>query len=354
MKGLFTLFSFVFVMSFFLIPEKAQAQDPQFAQFYAAPLHTNPAMAGVFSGRFRVAVNYREQWGSVIDNPFRTFGAGLDIRTRIGKGDYIALGGHAIRDEAGISNYTQTAGYFNASYMKQLNGSKYRTNDQFLVGGLQVGIGQHALDFGNIWYSSQFDPGIVDVNSALPSNEAFNSTTTAYVDVNAGLLWYALFAENASFYLGGAVHHITQPQISFLKTPGSEGVVFRKYLAQAGGEIPFNTNLSMLPAAVFMSQGPSLTTLFGANFRYTNRDWREVAIRAGAWGQVSNKLETAVAAPSIIFTTILEMNRVNIGISYDVNAGDLAAPTNARGAFEVSLIYVHPASRRERVACPKF
>ena len=124
-------------------------------------------------------------------------------------------------------------------------------------------------------------------------------------------------------------------------------------LGQVGGELPFNDNLSLLPAVIVMGQGPSLTSIFGANFRYTNRDWREVAIRAGIWGQGSNQ-NNGFNFPSVIFTAILEMNRVNIGISYDVNAGQLAEPTNSRGAFELSLIYVHPASRRERVACPKF
>ncbi|HQK98508.1 MAG TPA: type IX secretion system membrane protein PorP/SprF, partial [Bacteroidia bacterium] len=39
----------------------ADAQDPQFTQFYANPLYLNPAFAG--SGRCpRVGINYRNQW----------------------------------------------------------------------------------------------------------------------------------------------------------------------------------------------------------------------------------------------------------------------------------------------------
>ena len=45
----------------FLVPEKAQAQDPEFSQFYAAPLYLNPAFAG--SARCpRIGLNYRNQW----------------------------------------------------------------------------------------------------------------------------------------------------------------------------------------------------------------------------------------------------------------------------------------------------
>ena len=39
----------------------ADAQDPQFTQFYANPLYLNPAFAG--SSRCpRVNINYRNQW----------------------------------------------------------------------------------------------------------------------------------------------------------------------------------------------------------------------------------------------------------------------------------------------------
>ena len=48
----------VFLMIFSL---QAGAQDPEFTQFYAAPLYLNPAFAG--SARCpRVTMNYRNQW----------------------------------------------------------------------------------------------------------------------------------------------------------------------------------------------------------------------------------------------------------------------------------------------------
>jgi hypothetical protein len=112
--------------------------------------------------------------------------------------------------------------------------------------------------------------------------------------------------------------------------------------------------LSMLPSILVMGQGPSLMTLFGANFRYTNRDWREVALRAGVWGQASNQFEGSLGVPSVIVAAFLETERLHVGLSYDVNAGSLAQPTNSRGAFEISVTYIHPSNWREGVACPKF
>src|SRR6186713_1207143 len=52
------------------------AQDPQFSQFYAAPLYLNPALAGS-TGQARAGINYRNQWPA-IDANFTTMSAYFD------------------------------------------------------------------------------------------------------------------------------------------------------------------------------------------------------------------------------------------------------------------------------------
>ena len=205
----------------FSLPVTLTAQDPHFSQFYAAPLQVNPAMTGVFSGQFRIAINYREQWGSVIDNPFRTLAASFDIRHRVGKGDYMAYGLSTLRDEAGPANFNRISGNLNFAYLKQLNGSRYRSSNQYLVGGAQVGFGQHGLDYSNLWFTEQYDADKAIVDTDLPNGELVNATSDPFMDINAGLLWYAVFAENASFYAGGALHHVNAPRISFLNNSSS-------------------------------------------------------------------------------------------------------------------------------------
>jgi type IX secretion system PorP/SprF family membrane protein len=335
------------------------AQDPHFAQFYAAPLQVNPAMTGVHTGRYRVAINYRDQWSSVVDEPFRTYAVSFDSRYRIGKGDFLAFGFNALHDRAGASPYLRTQGGLSLSYMKQLSGNRYRTSDQFLIGGMQLGAGQHALDFSKLWFSSQFDPGSVGVDFNAPSGEQFGANgrvnSGVFMDFNAGILYYALFDDDASFYIGGSAHHLNGPQVSFLEN--SSQTLFTKWVAQAGGQIPFTDELSFLPAVIAMFQGPSFTTILGGNFRYSNSDWRELAIRAGVWAQISAQEDIQgpdTGLPAVIFSTILEVERFNLGFSYDVSAGYLNRPTDGRGAYEISFIYVHPATRKERVNCPKF
>lgn len=344
-----------FLCCFFISIFKAEAQDPRFAQFYAAPIQVNPALIGVHEGQYRAVINYRELYTSILSNhPFRTFGASFDMRLPVMQGDYIGLGISAMRDQAGVSAFNRVRGNLGVSFLKQLGGARYGGYDQYLVAGGQLGIGQRGLDWGKMWFSEQFNPDFAFVDQSIDNGEALqNVNTDIYLDFNAGLLWYALFADNQSLYIGGAFQHLNTPNISFLENADEK--LHMKWIGQIGGELPFNDNLSILPAALVMSQNKFMSVTAGGNFRYTNREWREVAIRAGAWAHIANELDAGMGLDAIIITAILETERWNIGISYDVTTSSLAEANNSRGAFELSLIYVHPEKRRRpSVNCPKF
>ncbi len=57
---------------------KAYAQDPHYSQFFSSPLTLNPAFTGKFSGTYRLAGNYRNQWPS-INNAFTTSTFSADV-----------------------------------------------------------------------------------------------------------------------------------------------------------------------------------------------------------------------------------------------------------------------------------
>ena len=74
LRSLLTWVFFIFLGLAAVSP--AYAQDPQYSQYYAAPLYLNPAMAGA-EQMGRVGFNYRNQWPS-IDAQFTTFSAYYD------------------------------------------------------------------------------------------------------------------------------------------------------------------------------------------------------------------------------------------------------------------------------------
>ncbi|MCB0580186.1 MAG: PorP/SprF family type IX secretion system membrane protein [Phaeodactylibacter sp.] len=354
MRSNITLFVFFGLFCFLAAPRQAQAQDPRFSQFYAAPAELNPAMIGVYEGKFRIVANYRELYSSILDNnAFRTIAASFDMRQRIQQDDYFGFGFSVLRDEAGLSQFHRTKANLGASVMKQLGGSRYATYDQYLIAGAQLGFGQHGLNWQRLWFSQQFNASDGVIDTSTPSGENFDKQTTGlYLDFNAGVLWYVLFDDNLSLYAGGALHHLNNPSISFLEN--SEDKLDTRWTAHAGGEIPFTRELSLLPAVAVMGQNTHFSTTIGGNFRYTNRDWKEVAIRAGGWAHLSNELESGMAMDAVAVTAILEMERWNFGISYDITTSVLATANNSRGAFELSFIYTHPAQWRSSVKCPNF
>lgn len=355
----------VLLISVFCVNE-SKAQDPIFSQFYASPLQTNPAMTGLFNGKFRVSANYKQQWNSILQSkPYRTTSAGFDMRSAVGRNDFISYGVTALQDEAGVSGFTRNTAAVNVSYMKQLGGGGYRSAEQYLIAGAQLGGGQFSLNSEDLWFSSQFDTGTESIDQSLASGEVINQSTDFFTDISAGLMWYSVFDDNTSIYAGGALFHVNAPKFSFIDSNGDETLDLR-WMAQFGGEFPLTKQLSVLPGILVTSQGPSMLGIVGANFRYTNRDWREVAIRAGLWTHFSKNLtvnqngntgvqseSTSFGVPNYTVSAILEMGRVNVGISYNIAVNKLSEPTNNRGGFEMSFIYIHPGSRKEKVKCPK-
>ena len=344
----------------------ATAQEAVFAQYYASPMHLNPAMVGVFNGQYRLNANYRQQWGAIFsDAPIRTFHAAFDYRTRVTRSDYFAFGINAINDETGSAARVKTTkGNLGVAFQKQLGGGRYRNQSNYLSAGLQVGLGQNSLNMNNLWFDRQYDSIAVAVNTSLASGE-LTPQSNMYVDYNLGLLFYTVWENNRSFYVGGSLHHITRPNVSFFGD--TKETIRRRITFHGGGEIPINKELSILPSALITLQGPAMWAMAGANFRYTNHDWNEAAVRVGASFRLANKYisalnkegksvqtGTGIIGDAFTLTGVLEINRLLIGASYDLHTSSIKTPTNARGAWELSLIYTGAEKRRVNTSCPHF
>ncbi len=348
----------------FLLGGSLQAQDARFAQFYAAPQQVNPALTGVFPGSFRFGVNYRELYASILGNEsYRTISASADWRMPINRSDFAALGFTALRDQVGTSRFSRTQGALSGAYLKQLAGGGRRGVDQFLVVGGQLGFGQRGFDWEKLWFSEQFfvdpDSRRAFIDYGMDSGEQFaTDQTDLYLDANVGLLWYLVQGTERSFYVGGAIFHLNRPNISF--TDDQTELLYRKFVGHLGGQLPLgNSDFSLLPAAAVMSQGPAFSASGGANIRYAygarnRRASDEIALRAGIWAHASNRV-SSTSLDAIILSTTLELNRWQLGFSYDLTVSRLTQSNQARGAFEVSLIYVQPPTRRKQaVICPNF
>jgi type IX secretion system PorP/SprF family membrane protein len=330
-----------------------QAQDPRFSQYYASPWNLNPAFTGVFNGKWRATVNYRDQWSSFLSPvPFRTYSAAFDARFNTVRNDYASFGIGAMHDEAGTARYEQNRMHLGGAYLKQLAGGRNKA-DHFLSFGVQAGFGQNSMDWTQLWFSRQFDPGAEKPDTGLSNGEPNQGEdTNLFFDFNAGLLWYMVFENDGYFYAGGSMHHINQPAISL--TDNDAETLYARWSGHAGGLFPVTDNFGLQPGVLVMRQGPAFETNAGMNIRYSNNDLNELALRFGMWARMGNKLEQGMQMDALVLVTMLEFNRWMLGLSYDVTVSQLTQANNSRGAFELSLTYFHPEQRRVRVQCPKF
>lgn len=330
-----------------------RGQDPRFSQYFASPWNLNPAMTGAFSGKWRITANYRDQWSSFLaPEPFRTYAAAADFRLNVHREDYFGLGLGVMHDEAGTARYQQNRLQLGGAFLKQLSGGP-RVADHFISAGVQVGFGQNSIDWSRLWFSSQFDPVTESPDYASGNGEPnANASSKAYLDFNAGLLWYVLFGDNGFWYAGGALHHINQPVIS-LTGNGSEQL-YSRWSGHTGGQLPLGDHLGLLPGALVMRQGPAFETDFGMNIRYSNNDRNELALRMGAWARLGNRLDSGLQADAVTVVAMLELERWMLGLSYDITVSPLTRANNSRGAFELSITYFHPEERRAKIACPRF
>ncbi|TXF90370.1 type IX secretion system membrane protein PorP/SprF [Neolewinella aurantiaca] len=343
----------------FLTPSLARTQDARYSQIAASPQLTNPAMTGLMNGQLRLTANFRDLYSSQLSNEgFKSYGAGLELRRKAGNGNFVGIGFQLQQDEAGTSDFQRNQGLVSFSYQQDLGRLAGRGTGHFLAGGASVGFGTRGLDINKLWFSNQYFVNDATreayIDSNLPTGEGVSgSGNSLYLDVNAGLGWFANLGDRRGAYFGLAAYHLNSPDVSPIT--GNTDPLDQRYVVHGGGELPLGSgDMSLLPAARFMTQGPSYEALFGTNIRYTERNWREVALRAGLWAQMSNQLEDSPGLNAIIVSVGLETEKVQFAVSYDISAGEVGTITNSRGGWELGIIYTQPAKYRSRVICPKF
>ncbi|MFY0674754.1 MAG: type IX secretion system membrane protein PorP/SprF [Bacteroidia bacterium] len=308
----------------------SQAQDPQFSQFYANALYLNPAFAGSAGGP-RVALNWRYQWPSAAGGDFRTYSASYDQHfDALGGG----IGAQVMYDRAGEGQLATTTAMLAYSYY-------LKVNDVLSVkAGLQVGIFQRSLDPEALKFPDQIHPRlgfIYDTQENL-ANEAIGP----FPDFAAGAIAYT-----DRYYGGFAVHHITEPNQSFLGNENSK--LPRKVTLHAGMMIPLdkgtrNPTTFISPNILYQRQSNFTQVTFGGYFI------REHFIVGALYRQTDPNSDALIALVGVT------KDAFRIGYSYDIAVSDVSAA--ARGSHEVSLVVDVPYTKKAKpvkwkpISCP--
>jgi type IX secretion system PorP/SprF family membrane protein len=343
---------FLLTLSFWTVSQGIFAQDKQFTQFYASPLTLNPALTGAFEGRYRVSSIYRDQWGSVLDEPFQSYAVAGDFRFTPRKKrvveDAIGLGLVFDNDRIGVLDFNTTQIGLSLAYHKSLNAD----NDQYLSAGLQAGITQRNLNYASLRFHDQFD-GVNGYTGA--TQEDLPGNNFAYLDLSLGINYTAKLGKRSNLFAGVSYHHFNQPVIAFDRTELVTGErLLPRYSAQFAANMPIgsrSTRVSFLPRVLVSSQGTHLQTNAGTNFRFALGEFRTSAFHLGSWLRPVRS-EQGFNLDAAVVLVGFELNNVLFGMSYDLNLQALNA-RQRQGAFEISIAYLG-SFESEGIACPKF
>jgi type IX secretion system PorP/SprF family membrane protein len=299
----------------------AMAQDPVFSQFYAAPMHINPALTGSTLDP-RISLNYRNQWPS-LSNAYVTYAASYDQFFDKAKS---GLGLMVMSDVAGDGIYTTNK--IAGSYAYNLEFNK----DFYIKAGFEVGISQVTVNWDQLIFLDQIDPlrGPFDASgNAFPSEEERPFNLSAYyADFSAGFLAYS-----KNFYGGFSVKHVNSPNESILATRSNFGLVPLRFTLHGGAEISLrksynnrNNSTFLSPNIMYVRQGEFQQLNVGA---YANME----SVFGGVWYR--HAFGNADAA---IFMVGSRYKMFKVAYSYDVTISELTNDTG--GAHEVSVVIV--------------
>jgi len=305
---------------------KTFAQDLHFSQFFNSPLTTNPANTGFIpDGDYRLGINYRDQWSSVMSVPYKTMSAFGDVQLMKNKFDngWIGLGGVILRDVAGSGNLTSTKLYGSVAYHQLLGYSS------LLSLGFNVGMSNKQINVSNLKFPDQFDGKFFD--NKLPTTVLLDKTNVSYLDMQVGMN-YAYFP-TPSIYVntGFSVHHVNRPHESFFSSEatGVDNRVPMRYIGFLNGSFKLNDEVIINPNIYYTRQANVSELVGGLNAHYNLSGDGEYLLIAGAYYRHKEAIIPLVG---------LGFKDYTFTFTYDATISSLKNFNNSRGAFEFSLI----------------
>lgn len=327
---------------FLCICRLAQAQDPEFSQYYAAPLYLNPAFTGTTMDH-RFIANYRNQWPNVARG-YQTYAFSYDYNLY----NYNSgVGFLATVDKAGTAGMKSTQFNFLYSY-------KWNISDKWVISsGLNFGYAFRNIAFNKLLFGDQLQ---FDSQGTAPSDDPalFNLGNAHYFDFKAGMLAY-----NKTFWLGFAASHINKPNRSLLN---EEATIPIKTTFHGGIRIPLywgpfkKERISVLsPSFVYKTQGNFSQLDVGAYFLYD-------PIVIGLWYRgipIKQNVIDNISQDAAVVILGFQFDKVEVMYSYDFTVSELGPISG--GTHEIALQYKMDIQKHSRfkkkqryIPCPTF
>lgn len=301
----------------------AKAQDHQYSQFFNSPVYLNPALNGQFNGDLRMNLIYRNQWTSLPGGP-KYFSASIDYNMPSFGGGVGLL----------FTRGTEGPSYLIKNNISGIYSYSVGSDDYVLSFGLQAGITNRSIDYGNLVFSDQIDQRLGFDPALLTSAEPPAYNNKFYFDSGAGVNLVA-----GNFMIGGALQHINHPNESFTG--------YKAYVPMRGvGHLSYIFDLNkydnldddeksyVIPSVVFYKQ--SNVQSYAAGLQYKRR-----GVNAGLSYRSGGGTAPGAVVVSFIFDIFINKEggeKIRFGISHDAPMSK-ATYSNTSGTTEGSIGY---------------
>jgi type IX secretion system PorP/SprF family membrane protein len=220
----------------------------------------------------------------------------------------------------------------------------------YLSVGVMGGITQRQFNPAKLTFDNQYNNGSFDPSS--PNGENFSKIGFTYPDVATGLSFSTAMGPYINWFIGAAYYHFNSPKVSFYNDESIE--LKPKWEYNAG----VSAQLSDFTKVIFqynqLRQGTYGEIVAGGLIG------QAIQIQKGAdantrmiYGGIFYRINDAV-----IPVIKLELQKYEVGFSYDFNISKLSKASQSFGGYEISISYKgffnSAGSSLHSLRCPRF
>ncbi len=304
--------------------------DPVYSQRIHNPVSYNPANAGMFNGTLRGTGTFRRQWEGISNISYQTMAVNADfplVHDPFGSDDFIGMGINVESDQAGQSAFQQLNANLAFSYVRPMDQYNW-ISVGFQAGYSQKSLSTAGLNWADTWTTVGFDP-------TIGTAEVFTNESSNYLDFGAGINFYRHSRSGAKAFAGYSMYHASEPSVNFL---GSDDIISRLHVV-SGGVLIGNKkkDVYFFPNVIWQTQSSITTITYGMDLKF---------MLGGATTHTGYLTESSLSLgvyhrwdDALIPTLRIQKGGFDLGVSFDVNIGDITRINGGMGGPEFRLAY---------------
>jgi type IX secretion system PorP/SprF family membrane protein len=327
----------VIVLSLLIVGQVSAQQDVHYSMWYSSPSLLNPAATATMDEDYTLFTNYRAQWLTALDMPFRTnsFSGEMKIGNEKLNSGWFGGGVHFTNDATGEAKIITNAVSIPINYVFEM------TNDRLFSIGFKPGVINRSVNTSFQTWDNQWN-GIAFDNSIL-ANEASAGPYTVF-DIGAGAYFKKKWYNGSKFDVGLSANHLNAPDASFQTLINQ---TYRQYIIHTSASFKARKYRFMIsPQIITMFQGPMRDIIVGSSIDFLLKEGstRTTFRQSQTFGIGLNyRMNDALIA-----SLMLKMNGFQIGLSYDAALNVNRQATRTAGAVELFLKYSFFKNQRKR------